>query len=64
MHEPKKLYRSHHDKILTGVVGGVGEYFNVDPSLLRLFWVLLVAFTGFIPGVIAYIFASFIIPIK
>lgn len=58
----KKLYRSKKNKIIAGVIGGIGEYFDVDPVLLRLLWVLIVAFTGFIPGIIAYPFAIIIIP--
>ena len=60
----KRLYRSEKNKILAGVFGGLGEYFNVDPVVLRLFWVLLVVFTGFVPGIIAYILAIIIVPKK
>jgi len=61
---PKKLYRSAHDKMLAGVCGGLAEYFNIDSSLLRLIWVLVVIFTGFFPGVLAYIIAALIVPKK
>ena len=57
----KKLYLSDHDKKLTGVCGGIAEYFEVDPTLVRLGWVVL-SFTPPFPGVIAYILASIIIP--
>mgnify|MGYP000524784163 CR=1 FL=1 len=40
MNEPKKLYRLDHG-MLAGVCGGVAEYFNMDPSLVRLLWVVL-----------------------
>jgi len=60
----KRLYRSGKNKILAGVFGGLGEYFNIDPVVLRLFWVLLVVFTGFVPGIIAYILAIIIVPKK
>ncbi len=62
--EPKRLYRSQTNKIFAGVCGGLGEYFNIDAGLLRLLWVLVVIFTGFFPGVIAYIIAIFIIPLS
>jgi phage shock protein C len=62
--ETKKLYRSKENKVLAGVFGGLGEYANIDPVLLRLFWVLIVVFTGFIPGLIAYFLAIIIIPKK
>lgn len=60
----KKLYRSSTDKILTGVCGGIAEYFAMDSTVLRLIWVLVVAFTGFVPGVLVYIIAAIIMPIK
>ncbi|OHA92020.1 MAG: hypothetical protein A3J09_00785 [Candidatus Zambryskibacteria bacterium RIFCSPLOWO2_02_FULL_51_21] len=60
----KKLYRSDTDKVFAGICGGLGEYFNVDPVLLRLFWLLVVIFTGFFPGVVAYIFAALVVPKK
>lgn len=44
------------------MLGGLGEYFEVDPALLRLTWLLVVIFTGFIPGILAYILAVFVIP--
>ncbi|MBN2197909.1 PspC domain-containing protein [Candidatus Wolfebacteria bacterium] len=58
----KQLYRSDKNKILTGIFGGLGEYFKIDPTILRVFWIFVVIFTGFFPGLIAYIFAYFIIP--
>ena len=60
----KRLYRSKKNRVLAGICGGVGEYFNVDPVLIRLIWVLVVIFTGFFPGVLAYIIAIFIVPEK
>ena len=57
--EPKKLYRSDTDKMLCGVCGGIGDYFNIDSTLVRLLWAIL-TFSG--PGLFAYIVASIIIP--
>ena len=57
--EPKRLYRSAHDKMIFGVCGGIGEYLNVDSTLVRLIWAILVC-TG--PGLIAYLSAAIIIP--
>lgn len=58
----KRLYRSSVNSMLCGVCGGIAEYFNVDPTLVRLVWVLLtVASLGF-GGVLAYIVAAIIIP--
>lgn len=58
----KKLYKNEHDEVLTGIIGGIGEYFAVDPTVLRIAFVVLVLITGIFPGVIAYIIAYFIIP--
>lgn len=58
----KRIYRSNKNKVIAGVFGGLGEYFNVDPVFLRLFWILITIFTGFVPGFIAYLFAIIIIP--
>ncbi|MDD4027763.1 MAG: PspC domain-containing protein [Bacilli bacterium] len=58
----KKLYRIEKGKMLFGVCGGVAEYFNVDPSLIRIGWVLFGLFAG--TGLLAYIFAAIILPVK
>jgi phage shock protein C len=55
----KKLYRSKNNKIIAGVCGGIGEYFNIDPTIIRLLW-LLISITG--GGLVAYIIAWIIIP--
>ena len=58
--EPKKLYKSNQNKMIDGVCGGIAEYFNIDPTQVRLGMVLL-CLLGF-SGVIAYIIAAIIIP--
>lgn len=60
----KHLFRSEKNRIFTGICGGLGDYFSIDPVLLRLVWLLVVIFTGFFPGVLAYIIASFVIPLE
>lgn len=55
----KRLYRSDTDKMLCGVCGGIGEYFNVDSTIIRLLWAVL-ACSG--PGILAYFIAAIIIP--
>ncbi len=57
-----KLKRSKKDKIIAGVLGGIAEYFNFDPTLVRMIWLIVVAFTGFVPGVIIYILAALVFP--
>lgn len=56
----KKLYRSTQNKQLCGVCGGMAEYFNIDPTIVRLIWALAVIFAG--AGILAYIVCAFIIP--
>ncbi|MBU5689682.1 MAG: PspC domain-containing protein [Candidatus Aenigmatarchaeota archaeon] len=58
----KRLYRSEKEKVLGGVCGGIGEYFNIDPVIVRLLWILFTLFLG--AGVILYIIAWIIIPEK
>ena len=58
----KRLYFSTTDKKITGLCGGLAEYFDIDSSLVRLGWIIFVIITGVFPGVVAYIIASIIIP--
>ena len=46
----KKLHKSKENKVWLGVIGGIGEYFNFDPVVLRVIWIIVVVFTGFFPG--------------
>jgi len=56
----KKLYRSRKYKVLGGVCGGLGEYLNVDPVLLRVVWAIFFFAGGM--GLLAYIIAWIIMP--
>ena len=56
----KKLYRSDENKMLAGVCGGIAEYFGVDPTLIRLAWVVFSLLGG--SGLLAYILAAIILP--
>lgn len=58
----KKLYRSVTDKMIGGVAGGIAEYFDIDPVIIRLVFVLAVIFGG--SGILAYIILWIIIPQK
>lgn len=60
----KKLTRSDTNKQLAGVCGGMAEYFSVDPTLVRVVYILLTVFTGIIPGIIAYLVLIVVIPPK
>lgn len=55
----KKLFRSKSNRVICGVCGGIGEYLNVDPTIIRLL-ALLLGFTG--SGVLVYILAAIIMP--
>lgn len=61
---PKRLFRSRTNKVFAGVCGGLGEYMNVDPVVIRLMWLLLVIATGFVPGVVVYVISIFLIPLE
>jgi len=58
--ETKRLYRSNRDVMLGGVAGGLAEYFNLDPTLVRLIFVLLALAGG--PGIIIYLILWIIMP--
>ncbi len=57
----KRLYRSSVNSMICGVCGGIAEYFNIDPTLIRLAWAIF-ACASFGTGVLAYIIAAIIIP--
>jgi len=57
----KKLYRSKSDKKIAGVCGGLGKYFGIDPTIIRIGFVLL-ALPGGLPGVLPYLLLAIIIP--
>lgn len=56
----KRLYRSSKNRILGGICGGIREYFDVDPVIVRLLWVLFSLVYG--AGILFYLIAWFIIP--
>ena len=55
-----QLFRSRKNRIIAGVCGGIAEYFSVDPTLVRLIWVIMVLTFG--AGILAYIIAAVIMP--
>lgn len=56
----KRIYKSNKNKMISGVCGGIGEFFNIDPTLVRLGWLVFCALGG--SGILAYIIAAIIIP--
>lgn len=57
---PKKLYRSGRDRILFGVAGGLAEYFDIDPTIVRLAFVLLALASGV--GIVGYLIFALVVP--
>ncbi len=60
----KRLYRSDTDKVFAGILGGLGEYLEIDPTILRLIYILVAILTGLAPAIIGYIIAYLIVPQK
>ena len=56
----RKLYRAEEGKMIAGVCAGLAEYFAIDPTLVRLAWVLFCALGG--SGLLAYIIAALVMP--
>jgi len=60
--EKKSLFRSKTDKKISGVCGGIGEYFRIDPTIIRVFWIVVTLSTGFVPGIVIYFVLAIAIP--
>lgn len=58
----KLLRRSTTNKSWLGVCGGLGEYFGIDPVVIRVALVILTVATGFVPGLIAYLLTALVMP--
>jgi phage shock protein C len=57
----ERLYRSRDDRMLAGVAGGVADYFDIDPSLIRIIWAVLAILTGGI-ALVVYIVMAIVVP--
>ena len=55
----KKLYKSVKDRKLTGVCGGIAEYFDIDSNIVRILWLILVLCAG--TGLLAYIICAIVL---
>jgi len=60
--ESKRLYRSRSERMIGGVCGGIGKYLEIDPTVIRLLFLLLAFLSGGVPAVIAYIILLFVVP--
>ena len=56
----KRLYKSNENKMIEGVCGGIAEYFDIDPTLVRIGWVIFSLVYG--SGILAYIICAFCMP--
>ena len=60
----KRLYRSKDNQLIAGVLAGFAEYFDHDPTIWRLGFAVFLIATGFMPGVLMYLVAWFVMPLK
>lgn len=60
----KRLMKSNTDKMISGVLAGIGEHFDIDPTLVRIAYVLMSLFSACFPGLILYIVMMIIVPQK
>ncbi|MDD6275531.1 MAG: PspC domain-containing protein [Clostridia bacterium] len=58
----KKLYKSKTDKKISGVCGGIAEYFGIDSTIVRLIYALISLFSSGFPGIIVYIILALVMP--
>jgi len=58
----RRLYRSKDERMIWGICGGIANYFSIDPTIVRVLWVLLLCFGGF--GILAYLILRFVIPLE
>jgi phage shock protein C len=59
---PRRLYRCRHDRQLAGVASGMAEYLGLDPTVVRILWILSVFFGGF--SILVYIVLAFVVPLE
>lgn len=60
MDERKRLYKSRNNKMICGVCAGIADYFNIDPTIVRVLWAVLALAAG--SGILAYIICAIIMP--
>lgn len=62
MNTTRTLTKSSHERMIAGVCGGLAEYFDIDPTLVRVGYVLLSIFSAGFPGLLVYIILAIIMP--
>jgi len=61
--QTKRLYRSNKDRMIAGVCGGLAEYFNIDPVIIRIIAVILLL-PGGLPGFVPYVILWIVVPVN
>lgn len=59
----RKLIRSRTHKVIAGVCGGIAEYLEVDPTVVRVLYVVATVLSGILPGILAYVILTFLMPL-
>jgi phage shock protein PspC (stress-responsive transcriptional regulator) len=62
MNTTRSLRRSRHNRMIGGVVGGLADYFGLDPTLARIIYVLVSIFSAAFPGILVYIILWILVP--
>ena len=62
--QPKRMHRSRSDRKLLGVLGGVANHLGLDPSLVRIVYLIVTILTGFIPGIFLYLIMAVVVPVE
>ncbi len=57
----RRLHRSRHERMIAGVAGGIAKYFDIDPTVIRLVWIVA-AIPGLFPALFAYLLCWILIP--
>lgn len=58
----RKLYKSNTNRMISGVCGGLAEYINADPTIVRVLFVLISIFSAAFPGILVYIILAILMP--
>ena len=64
MQDVKRLYRSRRERKLAGVCAGFGEFLGVDPTIVRILYLVVTIITGFFPGIFIYFAMALIMPVE
>jgi phage shock protein C len=59
----RRLYRCHHDKSLAGVASGIAEYFDLDPTVVRVLWIIATLLSGGL-AILLYVILAFVMPVE